>query len=164
MRILINIDNYCDENASHDEIVSAMMDAIKGDYYDRADDCDAEILDRPNSVILGMEEPVRLIDEARRWNNDIRTELARSIELLYKKYGENLAEADLLNTVEIYRLKCAAMAANDDFYEYADQQVRIDNPYLGEHSNIWRSVLMPQELQAIIEHPENYAIFDVYVK
>ena len=58
MRILINIDNYCDENASHDEIVSAMMDAIKGDYYDRADDCDAEILDRPNSVILGMEESV----------------------------------------------------------------------------------------------------------
>lgn len=164
MKILINIDAYCDEGASHDEIVSTMMDVIKSDYYDRVNDCDACILDRPNSVILGMEEPVRLIEEAHRWNKDICTELHRSIELLHKKFGENLAEADLLDTVEIYRLKCAAMAANDDFYEYADQQVRIDNPYLGEHSNIWRSVLLPQELQAIIEHPENYAIFDVYVK
>ena len=164
MKILINIAAYCDEGASHDEIVSTMMDAIKSDYYDTVDDSDVRILDRPNNVILGQEEPVQLIEDARRWNKDIRTELQRSIELLYKKFGENLAEADLLNTAEIYRLKCAAMAANDDFYEYADQQVRIDNPYLGEHSNIWRSVLLPEELQAIIEHPDNYAIFDVYVK
>lgn len=164
MRILINVDSYCEENASHDAIVSTMMDAIKGDYYERVDDCDALILDCPNSVVLGTEEPARLIKEACRWNDDIRKELCHAIEALYAKHGKDLAEADTLDTADVYRLKCASLAANDDFYEFADQQIRIDNPYLGEHSNSWRSILRPQELQAIIEHPENYAIFDVYVK
>lgn len=119
----------------------------------------------PESVIFGKEKPDELIKAARNWNLSIQTNLLSALERFILPFGNpnNCQPEDIpLDNNTTYALKCAAMAADDDFYEFADKALYI--PLAENGALYFRTILRQDELARIEAVPENYLIIEIPAK
>lgn len=156
------------EDESREDIIQFTARILEVAYADSVKDSEAYLaMDfiEPESVIFGKEEPDKLIEAAQNWNLDIQRELLTALERFILPHGmlSNCGPEDIpLDNNETYALKCAAMAADNDFYDFADKALYI--PLEESGALYFRTILRQDELARIEATPENYLIIEIPAK
>lgn len=153
-------------NGATEEVRKSIFDALKEEYLDRAADKEAYLYEdyAEERFLFGTVDSAALIARSNAWNQEIKEEFLRRLKVIYKAdaYGilpkaENLP----MDTSETYALRKAAQELDNLWFDYADHAVYMANsqgfPY-------FRVILSDDELKAIRERPQDYAIVEVYPK
>lgn len=170
MKVLIKIKSEREPEQTPDQLAKALFNRLQNAYLDQSGDREAYLL-QPDvcgehtaeilSFVDGMENPETLKKEAENWNHELEasfTMALRNLECTLKRKPN--MDAKWLNAPDplLYDLKKAAMALNDDFYCFAECATLIDI-----HDTL-QCRLDSKEKNDILEHPENYAILQVWPK
>lgn len=99
-----------------------------------------------------------MIREASAWNQRIREDFCRTLDNLCAERANNAGVFPLDNQIT-YELKKAAMALDNDFYSHAELAT-----CLGEMQDYFNTAIKAEELAAILQNPENYALIEVWPK
>lgn len=143
-----------------------IFEAVKDEYETRAADREAYLYENydEDRFLFGAVKPEALIARANAWNQEIREEFLRCLKAVYKPDANGILPnaKDLpMDTAETYALRKAAQELDNSCSDYADHAVYMANsqgfPY-------FRVILSDAELRDIREHPQNYAIVEVYPK
>lgn len=162
MKVLVYTKDCLAEDMSREEKIKELADILSSAYDDATADSEAYVAAEhieDNDLVLGAEAPKTILDAADHWNESIVEELEAAIDEYRKATPSDGRHLKLDNSIT-YRLKKAAMAADNSFYCFADKAT-----YLPRHgSTFFRTVLEMDDIQAIHFAPENYAIIDIPVK
>lgn len=155
MRCLVNIETLANE----DRTARNVFKIVKSLYEDSTDVRDSYLYepddDSDIDCIFGSEHPDIILENAQSWNQKIVNDLNRCIK---QEYTADDLDSDTYNPL-LYDLKKAAMAADNDFYAFADYATAID-----PDQAIFRTTLSKKESLAVFAHPENYALIEMYPK
>lgn len=108
--------------------------------------------------IFGSKHPNEIVNAAKTWNRRIEQEFTQAMLGLIAETGpeDNLDRHWLgAGAPAIYRMKCAATALDSAFYPFAEQMLFLSNSQ-------FTAVLQPDERNAILAHPERFALINVY--
>lgn len=142
---------------TRNEAVSKVFDAVSEVYNDCCGVSDAYLASQePHEIqcIFGREAPKTIVQEAEKWNDRLRTDFLAAMSDVV-----TLVDPIPLATIATYELKKAAMALDNSFYAFADYATLLSD----DHACL-TAIVRDDHLQAIREHPENYAIIEVYPK
>lgn len=149
------------------EFLSNIIQAIIQEYGARASDSEAFIYPEltASNCVFGSKEPVRLLQRVSEWNGNIREQFLRCVDAVCKvsTFGR-LPDADQLpqpKSPEMYSMLGATSEMNDDWYDYADHAVFLENDF---GCRTFRCMLQPFDLDNIQRDPEEYAIVTVFPK
>ena len=168
MIFLTKIPGCIFEDESREDTIQLAARILEVAYADSVKDPEAYLaMDfiEPESVIFGKEKPDKLIEAAQNWNLDIQRELLTALERFILPHGmlDNCRPEDIpLDNDITYALKCAAMAADNDFYTFADKALYI--PLEENGALYFRTILRKDELARIEAVPEKYLIIEIPVK
>ena len=154
---------YLEADMPRSQKIKSLLSILSDAYNTYADDDEAylavDFVDE-GDVILGTEDPQAILDASVGWNAKIMNNLHEAIsEYLTASKGNNGAA---LNAASVYALKKAAMAADDDFYSFAEDALYI--PAEKSHALYFRTVLSAADRMGIRARPESYALLEVGVK
>lgn len=161
----IDVENII-SNGVTEEVCKSIFDALKEEYQDRSADKEAYLYEDYDEkrFLFGVVDPVALIARSNAWNQEIKEEFLRCLKGVYKKGAYDIlpkAEDLPMDTNETYALRKAAQELDNSWFDYADHAVYMANsqgfPY-------FRVILSDDELKAIRERPQDYAIVEVYPK
>lgn len=168
MRILIDITPYCDNTDSRDSMIQTLADVLSVACNEEAADKEAylavDALD-DTCAVFGMDNPEAILCAAQEWNKQIQADLRAAITEFTKTLDVFSAACDTrasLDTSATYNLKKAAMAADNDFYSFAEYALYIPNAKNG--ALYFRTVLEAEDLQCIQSFPKKYAIIEIEAK
>ena len=168
MRILMDITPYCDSTDPRDSMIQTLVDVLSVAYNEEAADKEAylavDALD-DTCTIFGMDNPEAILCAARGWNDQLRTDLQVALTEFTKTLDASRIDCNTragLDNAATYNLKKAAMAADNDFYSFAEHALYIPNARNG--ALYFRTVLEAEDLQCIQEFPEKYAIVEIEAK
>lgn len=123
-------------------------------YVPDADDYD--------DCIIGAIEPERLKKAVIKWNPSIGQALLRAIEKFLDTRNKDYGQVALqLDTETTYELKKAAIAADNNFFDYADHFVALPNE---NGFTYLQTVIQDRDFAKIMAAPEKYAIIEIQVK
>lgn len=149
------------------EFLSNIIQPIIQEYGVRASDSEAFIYPEltASNCVFGSKEPVRLLQHVSEWNGSIREQFLRCVDVVCKvsTYGR-LPTTDQLpqpKSPEMYSMLRAASEMNDDWYDYADHAVFLED---SNGDRTFRCVLHPFDLDNIQRAPAEYAIVTVFPK
>lgn len=168
MRILMDITPYCDSTDPRDSMIQTLADVLSVAYNEEAADKEAYLaVDALNDTctIFGMDNPEEILYAARDWNDQLRTDLQVAITEFSKMIDASRTDGGTkvgLDNAATYNLKKAAMAADNDFYSFAEYALYIPNARNG--ALYFRTVLEAEDLQLIQAFPEKYAIIEIEAK
>lgn len=142
---------------TRNEVVLEVFNAVSEVYNDCCGISDAYLQSmEPHEIqcIFGRETPKTIVQEAEKWNDRLRTNVLAAMSDVV-----TLVEPIPLDTPATYELKKAAIALDNSFYAFADYATLLSN----DHACL-TAIVRDEHLQTIREHPENYAIIEVYPK
>lgn len=149
------------------EFLSNILNTIKLEYAGRASDTEAYIYPEltAGNCLFGSKEPVRLLQRVSEWNGSIREQFLRCVDAVCKvsTFGR-LPTSDQLpppKSPELYAMLGAASEMNDDWYDFADHAVFLEDDF---GYRTFRCVLQPFDLDNIQSDPAGYAIITVFPK
>ena len=149
------------------EFLSNIIQAIIQEYGTRASDSEAFIYPEltASNCVFGSKEPVRLLHRVSEWNGSIREQFLRCVDAVCKvsTYGQ-LPTTDQLphpKSPEMYSMLGATSEMNDDWYDYADHAVFLED---ANGDRTFRCILQPFDLSNIQRDPTEYAIVTVFPK
>ena len=149
------------------EFLSNIIQAIIQEYGARASDSEAFIYPEltASNCVFGFKEPVRLLQRVSEWNGSIREQFLRCVDAVCKvsTYGQ-LPTTDQLpkpKSPEMYSMLGTASEMNDDWYDYADHAVFLEDAF---GYRTFRCILQPFDLVNIQRDPAEYAIVTVFPK
>lgn len=160
MKVLIRLERFgCGlDGETLEEKARTLFETVRNIYNNCANDDEAYLIDEFSDCVFGEHEPERVIGEASAWNQRIREDFRRALAQLYAERSKNAGVLPLDNQIT-YELKKAAMALDNDFYSFAELAT-----CLGEKQDYFNSVIKGEELAAIQQNPENYALIEVWPK
>ena len=155
MKILVEVPAFTDLKESRATQQRDLLDALKAEYKEDASCSDASLATDwcdENSFVFGADDPYKILHVAEKWNDNISARLHRAV-VAFQQTDSQTA---------LYDLKKAAMAANDDFYSFADEAVLITEMN-GNH--YWlHPLLHAEQHEKIKAHPEWFALVEVAAK
>lgn len=149
------------------EFLSNIIQAITLEYAVRASDSEAFIYPEltASNCVFGTKEPVRLLQRVSEWNGSIREQFLRCVDAVCKvsTYGRLPTTEQLPQpkSPEMYSMMGAASEMNDDWYDYADHAVFLEDAF---GYRTFRCMLQPFDLDNIQSDPAEYAIVTVVPK
>lgn len=146
-----------------EELTKSVFDAVRSVYDTCCGVPDAYLKEEhPLEIqcVFGNDEadPQMIQAEAANWNLRLRADFEKALTAV-KDYAGNGYRGMPLCNMQTYFLKKAAMALDNTFYAFADYATLLDSGH-----TCLRAVISEEDLARIIEHPENYAIIEVYPK
>lgn len=170
MKLLIRIPDWMREDApSADLLAHALFQKASDAYNGHTTDTEAYLRPIPDGespssylkLIDGTAKPDDIRTMAREMNDRICDRFTQALSELYhhtkkKPNGEPLWLS--APDTDIYALKKAAMALDNDFFTFAESGILID-----EHDCL-ATRLSSEEIKAIALHPEQFASITVYAK
>lgn len=168
MRILMYAAPYIDPDTPRTQQIYTLLHVLKDAYNEEADDSEAFLaIDHTwdDDVIFGSDDPQAILDAAKDWNTNILNNLRDAMNAYVSSFEKTLADKDPLSVLDntaTYGLKKAAMAADNDFYSFADDALYI--PVAGIGATYYHTVLSQADLALIRQEPESFAILEVPAK
>lgn len=166
MEILMKIPDDLVEPGMTREHIAMRLHAHVSDVYDTTFEDSTMFLRTPDDpcdkscrLILGTESPKTVITRAKCWNPILNARWASALAEWKKEAvyvpgkGKDWLKA---NAVLIYQAKKALMALDNDLAYNADFAVLV-NDY-----DYFTCTLTDEELDAVVAHPEQYAILTVW--
>jgi len=168
MRILMYVEPYLDPDFSRPQKIYTLLHVLKDAYNEDADDAEAylaidHVMD--DDIIFGSDDPQAILDAALDWNNRLSNNLREAVIGYVSSFNKNNGHDNpfaALDNTATYELKKAAMAADNDFYSFADDALYI--PVAGIGATDFRTVLSPADLALIQQEPQAFAILEVPAK
>lgn len=167
MIILCKTPDYL-KDEPNDLVLNKTLSMLYDEYCEYTDDSEAYLVTdyvSLDDVIFGKDQPEQLKKIAKHWNDDIYSELIAALKSFITSSGGTL---DALTPIainsdswELYRLKKAVIAANNDWHDFADKMTYICT----QNGNAFFNPLLTEEnLNDILMHPEEYIVVEVPVK
>lgn len=168
MRILMYAEPYLDPEFSRPQQIYTLLRILKDAYNEDAEDDEAylavdHVMD--DDIIFGSDDPQAILDMANGWNLSVLENLRKAINGYIMAYDKEKASKDAyaaLNNTATYELKKAAMAADNDFYTFAEAAFYI--PTGETRAAYFRTVLSNADMALIQSEPENFVILEVAAK
>lgn len=172
-RILLEVpqDEFSVEDIrTNPQAVCKQLHALaKSKIADNLTDPEAYVLDYDGigeDHILGAIEPKQMLADVLQWNFNIRLNLLRAIGGFIEYVGQIGAAKDnsamlWLDSSATYRLKKAALSADNCFFDFAEEFVYLPNE---KGCTYLSAAINDQQLEAIIAAPEHYAILPICMK
>ena len=152
VKVFVELSSYnCEPslNAVYDLGCELYQDTIREGYLVHTD---------PQAAVqLGCDHPDLIRAKALKWNKEICEEY-RSALAAYQKMCSQSGQM-LLNNCQTYRLKKATINLDGCFRQYCKFATAMNGDIYLENA-----VLTEEQVQAIQEHPENYAICELIEK
>lgn len=167
MKVLIKAADSRVSGESANDLAISLFNRINENYLDQSGDNEAYLLNPEGKsdsaaedmfLIDGMEKPEEIVKEAAGWNKTLEDAFSKALEAVRADVKNTPGAWLNANYVKIYQLKKAAMALDDDFYEFAESAVLID-----DHVGL-KCRITEEELNDIKAHPDDYAIVHVWPK
>lgn len=169
MEVLIRLPKELSEqNLSPNELAETLHKQVCQLYNESVSDSEAYIQSIPAGVlpsrhlelVAGTIDPESIKSIGQSWNDTQSEAFTRAIKNVYEHAGRTSGQT-LWHTApktDIYVLKKAAMALDDDFYDFADRALLVDK------YGRFTTILTADEICEITEHPEQFACITVYPK
>lgn len=150
-----------------DKLAQALFRIASYHYNEDCSDSEAYLWEPPDSyemakelsLLDGKTDPEALKTVAKDWNNSLArnfdTALAAILTATQSSEGPDRWLA--ASSTQIYDMKKAAMALDNDFYAFAEYALLVNDKYITTR-------LQDKELDAILAEPEDYAIITVHPK
>lgn len=155
MKILINVAAFSDLSESKAIQQNDLLQALQNEYCGSVTDSCAYLVIEwcdENNFTFGADDPSKILQVAEKWNDNITARLHRAVVVFQQTNSEPA----------LYDLKKAVMAADDDFYLFADEAVLIPE---GEEGECWLHPLLHEDQHDQIKaHPEWFALVEVAAK
>jgi hypothetical protein len=164
MRILTSIKKYMEEDASNKEILHDVLSLLQDAFWMSAQDKEVSFaidLVEESDVIFGKDHPEQLTAAVEKWNENIVATLVNELKSFIQANPEWDKGHIKLESRATYGLKKAAIAADDGWYDFADQAVFLENMFGFPY---FRQILDDKQIQHIVRNPGDYIIVDVPVK
>lgn len=167
MKILIKAADLRVSGESANDLAISLFNRINADYLDQTADGEVYLLNPKDKsdtaaedmfLIDGKEKPEEIVKEALDWNKGLEDAFSKALEAVQADVKNTLGAWLNAKYTNIYRLKKAVMALDDDFYEFAESAVLID-----DHVGL-RCRITEEQLNDIKAHPDDYAIVHVWPK
>lgn len=155
MKILIDVATFCDINESRPQQRDELLRSLQNEYCDSVSCPDAYLATdycTEDNFIFGADAPETIREAAENWNNGIEARLWATIKIFQRMPRET----------NLYDLKKAVMAADDDLYTFADEAVLIpeeEGSYYYMHPK-----LHDDQYDRVIQNPAGFAIVEVAAK
>lgn len=150
-------------------VCQRLHELVKLEVEEHLADPEAYVVDYDGDMIghiLGAVEPEQLRSAAAEWNSNIRRNLLLAIGQLIEDVGQMGVAATNSNTLWLdsattYNLKKAALAADNCFFDFAEDILNLPNDMGYTYLS---AIISDQQLAAIMAAPEQYAILPIWVK
>lgn len=155
MKIFVKVSEFCAPADSREEQQNQILRTLQNEYCDAVSDREAYLaVDccTEDDFIFGVDAPETIREAAENWNNAIKERLWEAI----KNFQRMPRDATL------YDLKKAALAADDDLYEFAEEAVLIPEEkgaYCYLHPK-----LHDEQYKQVVRNPADFAIVEVTAK
>lgn len=168
MRILMYTEPYLDAEHTRPQQIYTLLHVLKDAYNEEADDDEAYLsIDHvaDDDIIFGSDDPQAILDVVKDWNDMVVDNLREALNGYVVSFNKNKGHDNplaVLDNTATYELKKAAMAADNDFYSFADNALYI--PVSGIGATYFHTVLSNADLALVRQEPENFAILEVPAK
>lgn len=147
-----------------EDVLKDIFNNISDEFDEMADDISVYLYeDWDNSRFLfGKNEPEKLLEQVRRWNNDIEKEFLDAVDtlLMVSKTGKLPEHVEADNTIT-FRLRKAVCELDNHWTSFGEHAVYKEN----EAGYAYFRVRIEDKTLADIEtHPESYGIVEVFPK
>ena len=169
MLILINIENIeRPESNDPNELARKAFNIANSQYNEDADVSDAYLYNPDDettcaeelNLVDGRSDPDKIKEIAANWNSSIEAEFSRCLKALHESAPKNGNGINWLNAERhnIYMLKKAARALDNDFESFADHGLLLNK------NRYFTVQLTDEQLCAIIDNPGAYVCIEVTTK
>ena len=167
MRILMHATPYLEGCTTREEKIRALAEVLSAEYNEAVSDPDAYLaIDyiEDENVCFGSDDAKGILDAAGTWNERLRNNLRSAVISYIDAFRrvDDPSSCESLNTTDTYALKKAAMAADNDFYTFAEEALLIPRQETG--ALYFRTVLEPADLKLIHTVPQEFVLLEIPVK
>lgn len=156
------------DEATTEILAHGLFDRLQETYCDYADDSEAYLHEPDDTgsyvedmeLVLGADDPGKIRSIAEGWNMSLAQEMERVLSKIQACQADGIHGARRwlsAATVDLYELKKAAMALDNDFYSFADKCLLLCGHPTARFSN-------DAELAPVLADPGSYAVVAVYPK
>lgn len=167
MRVLMKIpDSILTRNLPAAKLARELFSIVSYHYNEECGDSEAylqvpandENLAEDMALLNGRYDPDKITAMAKEWNNQLAEDFERVLaQALATQACPGSARWLTIPSPQIYELKKAIMALDNDFYAFAEQALLVNSKYITTR-------LQAEELNDILAHPDSYATITVHPK